>query len=520
MVTGRSPGQPAQPRVDVVGMGPSGPELITTGTLDMVARADTVFLRTRRHPSAAAFPGASAFDRHYERADSFDDVYRAIVADIVAAAIVVTGADDGQEPRGARVAYVVPGSPNVAERTVSLLRDHPAVAGGEIILEVHPAVSFLDLAFARIGVDPVTAGVKVVDGESFAVEAAGQSGPLLVAQCWNPALLSTIKLSVEPSPTDTVTVLHHLGLPDELVRELSWDDLDRSFTPDHLTSLWIPHLAAPVAAELVRLDELVHTLRQQCPWDREQTHGSLARHLLEESYEVLEAIDVLDALDTAAADRGAVGTGGAEGDAGDDGDDEGEERAVADLEEELGDLLFQVYFHAMLGAEAGRFTLADVARGVYDKLVSRHPHVFGDVRADTPDAVALNWEALKKSEKHRSSVTEGIPAALPALSLAAKLQRKAVAVGMVLPDLADDAAGVAEGASQLAAADADRSKPNEPDLEFGGIADGQGGRSTDAWKVGDLLFAVVNMSRRLGIDPETALRVRAASFRASVEEQG
>jgi tetrapyrrole methylase family protein / MazG family protein len=483
-------------------MGPAGPGLITADTLTVIARADVVFVRTGRHPSAGAFPGARSFDAHYERADSFDDVYRAIVVDVVAAARGTAGGAGA----GPRVVYAVPGSPTVAERTVSMLRQHPSVVGGAIDFEVHPAVSFLDLAFARMGVDPVTAGVKMVDGESFAVEAAGQSGPLLVAQCWNPSVLSAIKLSVEPTPSDTVTVLHHLGLPDELVRELRWDDLDRSFVPDHLTSLWIPHLASPVASELVRLDELVHILRQQCPWDREQTHGSLARHLLEESYEVLEAIDAVAAIDEAATD-GA-------------GDETGEARtelAVADLEEELGDLLFQVYFHAMLGAEAGRFTLADVARGVHDKLVSRHPHVFGDVAADTPEAVAANWEVLKKSEKNRSSVTEGIPAALPALSLAAKLQRKALAVGMVLPTVADESVRVAKGVSDLAGADQKVSSPGDGGA---GVADGQGGRSDHATEVGELLFALVNLARSLGIDPESALRSRATSFRSSVEERG
>jgi tetrapyrrole methylase family protein/MazG family protein len=498
-------------------MGPAGPELITANTLAVIARADVVFLRTSRHPSAEAFAGAGSFDLHYERAESFDQVYRAIVADIVAATSVAAAGVAGRHPgQGTRVVYAVPGSPTVAERTVALLREHLAVVGGEIDLEVHPAVSFLDLAFARVGVDPVTAGVKVVDGEAFAVEAAGQSGPLLVAQCWNPSVLSAIKLSVEPTLSDTVTVLHHLGLSDELVRELAWDDLDRSFVPDHLTSLWIPHLATPVAAELVRLDELVHTLRQRCPWDREQTHGSLARHLLEESYEVLEAIDVLAAIDAAAPGGATTSPRGDEGDE----QDEGEEQAVADLEEELGDLIFQVYFHAMLGAEAGRFTLADVARGVHDKLVSRHPHVFGDLDAATADEVATNWEALKKSEKHRSSVTEGIPAALPALSLAAKLQRKALAVGMVLPSLADEAARVARGVSELGAADPGTSGTNAPNLEVEGIADGQGGRSHHAVELGELLFALVNVARSLGIDPESALRARAASFRTSVEERG
>jgi tetrapyrrole methylase family protein/MazG family protein len=328
-----------------------------------------------------------------------------------------------------------------------------------------------------------------------------------VAQCWNWTVLSDIKLSVDSAPAEPVTVLHHLGLADEWVGEVAWDDLDRAFAPDHLTSLWIPHLAAPVAAELVRLDELIHILREQCPWDRRQTHGSLARHLQEESYEVLEAIDALTAVDEAIA--GATAAGSTVGVV--VGESTGsEERAVAHLEEELGDLLFQVYFHATLAAEAGRFTLADVARGVHDKLVSRHPHVFGDVTADTPEQVATNWEALKLAEKGRTSVTEGIPGALPSLALAAKLQRKALAVGMVLPGVAEEAARVADGVGRLSSGSDDRTR----------VSDGAGAGAETEQALGDLLFSLANVARLLGVDPETALRARASRFRTMVEEHG
>jgi tetrapyrrole methylase family protein/MazG family protein len=371
---------------------------------------------------------------------------------------------------------------------------------GQVAVTVHPSVSFLDLAFARLGVDPVASGVRIVDAERFAVDAAGERGPLLVAQCWSRQVLSDVKLSVDAAPELAVTVLHHLGLDDERIFEEPWSEIDRSFEPDHLTSLWIPALSAPVASELVSLDELVRTLRARCPWDRRQTHASLGRHLLEESYEVLESIDALTAVDA------AIG-GGASGPEVDDR----EAGAVADLEEELGDLLFQVYFHATLAAEQGRFTLADVARGVNDKLVSRHPHVFGDVRADTADDVATNWEALKKTEKGRTSVTQGIPAALPSLALAAKLQRKAAAIGMVLPGLAAEAAAVAD---QVVALGVDDPVADDP------VADGEGGDRDRAMAVGDLLFAVVGVSRALGVDPETALLARARVFRTEVEARG
>jgi uncharacterized protein YabN with tetrapyrrole methylase and pyrophosphatase domain len=150
----------------------------------------------------------------------------------------------------------------------------------------------------------------------------------------------------------------------------------------------------------------------------------------------------------------------------------------------------------VLAGEEGRFTLADVARGVHDKLVARHPHVFGDVVAETPEDVAANWEVLKKNEKGRASVTEGIPGALPALALAAALQRKAETVGLELPDLETRRGQVVDGVGGL---------------EPSGTPEALGEA------VGDLLFSLADVARRLGVDPETALRARAGRFRDQVE---
>jgi uncharacterized protein YabN with tetrapyrrole methylase and pyrophosphatase domain len=172
-----------------------------------------------------------------------------------------------------------------------------------------------------------------------------------------------------------------------------------------------------------------------------------------------------------------------------------------------------------LAAEEGRFTLADVARGIHDKLVSRHPHVFGDLTVETPDDVATNWEALKMSEKNRSSVTEGIPASLPALALAAKLQRKAVAVGMDLPSAHEDAVRLSEKVSDLTGAKEGVAGSPDGSRSTWGVADGEGGRADHAVEIGELLFALVNLARRLGVDPETALRTRSASFRATIDER-
>jgi tetrapyrrole methylase family protein / MazG family protein len=433
-------------KVTVVGLGPGGPDLLTAATTSAVAGVSVRFLRTSRHPAAAALGEATSFDHLYDTEATFEEVYGAIV-DALAEAAVVHG----------HVLYAVPGSPAVAERTVELLRADPRVE-----VDVLPALSCVDLAWVRLGVDPLAVGPRIVDGRRFAVEAAGERGPLLVLQCDQTSVLSDIKLSVDGGAA--VTVLHHLGLADEAIFEVAWDELDRAVAPDHLTSLWMPSVVVPVGRELVRLAELVRILRERCPWDREQTHLSLTRHLLEETYEVLEAIEGLG--------RGPDG-------------------GWAHLEEELGDLLFQVYFHATLATEEGQFTLADVAGGIHDKLVHRHPHVFGDVEARTADAVVTNWEQIKRSEKGRASIMDGIPGALPSLLYAHKVQRKAASVGFDWDAAAGAYPKVAEELAELQEA-APAEQPGE---------------------LGDLLFACVNVARHLGVDPEAALRGATAKFR-------
>lgn len=452
----------------VVGLGPAGADLVPGAALEALRRARRVFVRTTRHPAVDSLGVEfTSFDALYEGADDYEELYRAMVEELRRAA-VDAGADGGGD-----VAYAVPGSPFVAERSVALLRAEP-----EIDVELVAAPSFADLAWDRLGVDPLRVGVRMVDALDFAAAAAGQGGPLLVGHCHSRAVLSAVKLAVEDPGDAEVVVLHHLGLPDEQVRTVVWDELDRSVEPDHLTSLWIPELASPVAAELVRLEELVRTLRQRCPWDRRQTHGSLARHLLEEAYETLDAIEAFDAAEP-----------------------EVPAPLVGHLEEELGDLLFQVVFHSVLAAEEGRFTLADVARQVHDKLVARHPHVFGDAVADTPEAVAERWEQLKKAEKGRTSVTEGIPAALPALALAAKLQRKAESLGLA----GAPRRPLAQSLAKMDALPADRS------------GETLGADAYEAEAVGEALFALADLARRAGVDPETALRAYAGRFRRELE---
>lgn len=465
------------PKVLVCGLGPATPELVTAGTSAAIDRIPQRYLRTRRHPSAGVVGVAESFDHLYDTAPTFDAVYDAIV-DALAAAATEHG----------EVLYAVPGSPAVAEATVDrLLADH------RVEVEVLPALSFVDLVWPRIGIDPVEAGVRLVDGHRFETEAAGERGPLLVTQCDRRDVLSSVKLAlgeVEPGPGTgeraplTVVVLQRLGLPDEAVTEVPWDELDRGIEPDHLTSLYIPRAAAPVAGELALLDELIRRLRLECPWDREQTHHSLRRHLLEESYEVLEAIDHVDV-------------------------DSGE--GYDELEEELGDLLIQVFFHATLAAEQGQFDLAGVARVVREKMIGRHPHVFGDAVARTADDVRARWDQIKKVEKGRESVMDGIPSALPALLYALKVQKRAASESVDWRDLLAGGGHPVGGAAQ-----AEHDKGGDMYDDRGLPFSGQDGGGHD---IGRRLLDLVDEARQAGLDPETELRLAAERVRDEFTQQ-
>jgi nucleoside triphosphate diphosphatase len=211
---------------------------------------------------------------------------------------------------------------------------------------------------------------------------------------------------------------------------------------------------------LVELQQLTERLRRDCPWDREQTARTIVPHTVEEAYEVADA-----AL------------------AGDDDK----------LLDELGDLLFQVYFLALLLQEQGKGDLETVARLIQEKLVRRHPHVFGDVEADTPGRVKENWDRIKREQEGREGVFHHVPEALPSLLYARKVQQRAKAVGFEYPDVEGALADLEDEVDELKA-----------DL--------------DPSELGDVLFAAVNVARKLEVDPELELRRAAQRFRARVAE--
>jgi nucleoside triphosphate diphosphatase len=221
-----------------------------------------------------------------------------------------------------------------------------------------------------------------------------------------------------------------------------------------------------LAEALTELDELARRLRRDCPWDREQTAETIVPHTIEEAYEVADAAMARD---------------------------------DAKLLDELGDLLFQVHFLALLLEERGKGDLEQAARLIHDKLVRRHPHVFGDVEADTPHRVRENWERIKREQEGREGIFHDVPETLPALLYARKMQRRAASVGFEYPDT--------DGALR----DLD-DELRELRLELAGGTD-----ERRAAELGDLLFACVNVARGIGADPELALRQATRRFRARVE---
>jgi MazG family protein len=228
-----------------------------------------------------------------------------------------------------------------------------------------------------------------------------------------------------------------------------------------------------LADALVELQELTERLRRECPWDREQTAKTIVPHTVEEAYEVADA-----AL------------------AGDD----------AKLLDEVGDLLFQSFFLALLLQERGAGDLEQVARNLHAKLVSRHPHVFGDVEARTAGRVRENWERLKTTHEGREGVFHDVPETLPALLLARKVQRRAATAGFEYPDVAGAIEDLESELEELREEIAGDPPPEtEPDPRV-------------AAELGDVLFSVVNVARRLNVDPELELRAATARFRARVEE--
>ena len=436
--------------ITIVGLGPAGLDRLRPHELGtLVDPSVIVVVRTVEHPAAsdlAALRPVVSCDDLYEAGSDFDDVYDSIVERVVSAT------------RDAPVVYAVPGSAVVGERAVALLVASARDAG--ISCTVMPGESFIDAACAAVGVDPIADGLQILDARALSDPLPLQV-PSLITQIDSAFVAGEVALALGRTLPErfTVTMLDRIGDEDASIVEMPLSDLPRAATGPRST-LFVP--AADVG--LLGLIATNRVLRAECPWDAKQTHHTLVSHLIEETYETVDAIGTLSAsAPEADADLGAY----------------------AVLEEELGDLLLQIVFHTTLAAEAGAFDADEVAEGIRRKLVRRHPHVFDNVVATEVGDVLANWEELKTAEKGRASLMDDIPTALPGIARADKIQRRVASVGFDWPNDEPVFAKVIEELDELREARKDRDRATA--------------------ELGDLLFAVVNLSRHLDIDPEIAL---------------
>lgn len=447
----------------VIGLGPGDKGQITLETLEILEKAEEVYVRTKEHPIVEHLEHRGiifkSFDWVYQEEDNFDNVYHKITEILV----------DEANKKG-KIVYAVPGHPCVAEKTVEILLKMVDNNEVSIKLKVFSSMSFIDSIITSVKKDPIE-GLKIIDALDLEAQKPDPNCSNIITQVYDRYIASEVKLKLMElyDAEKNVYVVSRAGIKgQERKIEVPLYQLDRIDWIDYLTSIYIP-AENNYCKRIESFDYLLDIMQKLrspdgCPWDREQTHESLKSYLLEETYEVIDALD-----------RG-------------------------DLEnfiEELGDILLQIVFHAQIGFEDNEFNIDDIVRSINTKMIYRHPHVFENIYANTADDAKKSWENMKKQEKGYTSYTEvmkNIPKAMPALIRAIKVQKKASSVGFdwSKPKLAID-------------------KLIEEFYEFQEAYDSFS--DEDIYEeLGDIIFAIVNVARLTNIDPELALNNTTEKF--------
>lgn len=437
--------------ITIMGLGVSDYEQLPIGIYKKLKEAKKVFVRTMEHPVLRVLQDEGiqfeSFDQVYEKHDTFLPVYQEIVEHLLEAA--------QSEP----IVYAVPGHPLVAEQTVQLLIE--AEREGKVQLAIEGGQSFLDPIFAALKIDPIE-GFQLLDGTNFSIHDVNMRSHVLIAQVYDQFSASEVKLTLMEKYRDDypITVVTGAGSSNELIKTIPLYELDQAMELNNLTTIYVP----PVKSHLDALKDwttfrnIIATLRgpNGCPWDRKQTHESLKKYLIEETHEFLAAVDEKD-------DFGMV--------------------------EELGDILLQVFLHAQIGEDEGYFNLEEVLESISEKMIRRHPHVFGDLSVKDADEVVLNWEEIKKQEKgeQKESLLKGEYRPNSSLQTSYNYQKKAATVGFDWPD--------ASGAL---------SKFDEEWKEFREELE-KGNNESIMDEFGDVLFTLVNIARFYNISPEEAM---------------
>ena len=435
----------------IMGLGPGAYEALTIGALKELKNNKNIYFRTEKHPTVDFLKDEGikfeSYDHAYEKYDSFDDVYKYIAEDLI------TKIKDDED-----LIYAVPGHPLVAEKSVINLIE--LCKENNIQYEVLPAVSFVDAMMEALQVDPIE-GVKIIDAFDMKNQILDKRVGTIITQVYNNFIASEVKLRLLEGYEDDTEIIfvRAAGVEGlESIRKIPLYELDWQEDIDYLTSIYIPKDLGN-KKDFQDLLDIIETLRNPggCPWDREQTHESLKSALLEECYEVIDAIE-----------------------------NEDEDALI----EELGDVLLQVVFHASIGKEDGYFDIMDVIGGISNKMINRHPHVFGNEKANTSEQVLVNWDEIKKEEKGIKTLTEemqNIAKSLPATTRAYKVQKKAKKVGFDWDDVNCAMDKVKEELNEI---------KEVYNCEDKSIIEGE---------VGDLLFVCINVARFLEVDGELAL---------------
>ncbi|SES22809.1 tetrapyrrole methylase family protein / MazG family protein [Gracilibacillus ureilyticus] len=447
----------SKPLIDVIGLGGGDMDQLPLGIYRKLAQSEQVcYVRTMDHPVVTSLEQEGVhfygFDSVYEKHGEFESVYEEIVSVLIEKAL-----DEHQ------IIYAVPGHPMLAERTVQLLLESDRVdvrlAGGQ---------SFLDDMFRVFQFDPIE-GFQFVDATSFQRYQLQYEQHIVFCQVYDSFIASEVKLELleDLPPNHMIYIAEAVGSRQESLKHIPLVELDMQAHLSNLTSVYVPPVdKSELNHQFFRLREVVATLRGPggCPWDQKQTHESLKKYLIEETYEVLEAIDRED------------------------------DEAIA---EELGDVLLQVMLHSQIAEESGYFTIEQVINSITEKMIRRHPHVFGDTVVQDENDVMVNWEAIKKQEKQHTeeSLLDNITKGLPAMLMAEEIQKKAAKVGFDWDNAEDMWAKVEEEINEWKEA---ISTNDEKEM---------------AKEFGDILFAMINIARYYKINPETALLLTNEKFK-------
>ncbi|WLV24763.1 nucleoside triphosphate pyrophosphohydrolase [Aciduricibacillus chroicocephali] len=441
-------------KIQIAGLGAGDIEQLPLGIYRKLLNHDGIIqARTLDHPVIETLMEEgvtfASFDDYYEEEAGFERVYERIAAKLLEMA------------QTENVFYVVPGHPSLAEMSVKLLQEQK-----EVPVEIIGGQSYLDDLFASLQIDPIE-GFQFVDATSFQRNELNYRNHLVFCQVYDQMSASNVKLELlEDLPADyEIILIEAAGTDKERKEQIPLEDLDRVTSISNLTSVYIPPVPEELLThEFASLRSVVRILRSPdgCPWDKEQTHESLRRYLIEEAYELIDAIE--------------------------EEDDEG-------IIEEMGDVLLQIMMHAQIGEDDGYFTIDDVIRGITEKMINRHPHVFGDVHVESTEDVNANWEKIKKQEKQeRDSILDGIPRSLPALMRSTKLQKKARKAGF-----------------QWESAEEIWEKFNEEVQEFHEALESGNKREMEE-EYGDILFILVNLAIFHKIEAEQSLTYANEKF--------